>query len=177
MGSDAMFLVFWMLNFKPTFSPSSFTFIKRLFNSSLLSARRVVLSVYLRFRYFSWQSWFQLMFYPEKLLTITTGSLIFMEAESSTFILVFCCRRPTESTFQVEKEVKYYYTQRKLKSHYSKCRYSDNNCRMQFNQECAHADFCFLTYFEERFLFSFAYVMYCLYMFVSCCWLMHGVHG
>ena len=33
MGPDAMILVFWMLNFKPTFSLSSFTFIKRLFTS------------------------------------------------------------------------------------------------------------------------------------------------
>ena len=31
MGLDAMILVFWMLSFKPTFSLSSFTFIKRLF--------------------------------------------------------------------------------------------------------------------------------------------------
>ena len=30
---DAMILVFWMLNFNPTFSLSSFTFIKRLFSS------------------------------------------------------------------------------------------------------------------------------------------------
>ena len=30
MWPDAMILVFWMLNFKPTFSLSSFTFIKRL---------------------------------------------------------------------------------------------------------------------------------------------------
>ena len=37
MGPDAMILVFWMLGLKPTFSLSSFTFIKRLF-SSLLSA-------------------------------------------------------------------------------------------------------------------------------------------
>ena len=29
MGPDAMFFVFWMLSFKPTFSLSSFTFIKR----------------------------------------------------------------------------------------------------------------------------------------------------
>ena len=47
MGPDAMILVFWMLSFKPTFSLSSFTFIKRLFSSSL-SAIRVVSSVYLR---------------------------------------------------------------------------------------------------------------------------------
>ena len=42
MGPDAMILVFWMLNFKPAFSLSSFTFIKRLFSSSSLSAVRVV---------------------------------------------------------------------------------------------------------------------------------------
>ena len=35
MGPDAMILVFWILSFKPTFSLSSFTFIKRLFSSSL----------------------------------------------------------------------------------------------------------------------------------------------
>ena len=48
MGLDAMILVFWMLSFKPTFSVSSFTFIKRLFSSSSLSAIRVVSPAYLR---------------------------------------------------------------------------------------------------------------------------------
>jgi len=48
MGTDAMILVFWMLNFKPTFSLSSFTFIKQLFSSSSFSAVRVVSSAYLR---------------------------------------------------------------------------------------------------------------------------------
>ena len=38
MGPDIMVLVFWMFNFKPAFSLSSFTFIKRLFSSSLLSS-------------------------------------------------------------------------------------------------------------------------------------------
>ena len=47
MGPGAMILVFWMLNFKPTFSLSSFTFIKRFFSSSSLSAIRVVSSSYL----------------------------------------------------------------------------------------------------------------------------------
>ena len=47
MGPDAMILVFWMLNFKLVFSLCSFTVIKRLF-SSLLSAIKVVSSVYLR---------------------------------------------------------------------------------------------------------------------------------
>ena len=43
-----MILVFWMLSFKPTFSLCSFTFIKTLFSYSLLSAIRVMSSVYLR---------------------------------------------------------------------------------------------------------------------------------
>ena len=47
-GPDAMIIVFWMLSFKPTFLLSSFTFIKRLFSSSSLSAIRVVSSAYLR---------------------------------------------------------------------------------------------------------------------------------
>ena len=46
MGLDAMILVFWKLSFKPIFSLSSFSYIKRLF-SSLLSGIRVVSSAYL----------------------------------------------------------------------------------------------------------------------------------
>ena len=41
-------LSFWMLSFMPIFPLSSFTFIKWLFNSSLLSAISVVSSAYLR---------------------------------------------------------------------------------------------------------------------------------
>ena len=48
MGPNAMIFVFWMLSFKPTFSLSSFTFIKRLFSSSSLSAIRVASTAYLR---------------------------------------------------------------------------------------------------------------------------------
>ena len=48
MGPDAMVLVLWMLSFKPTFSLSSFTFIKRLFSSSSLSAITVASSAHLR---------------------------------------------------------------------------------------------------------------------------------
>ena len=47
MGLDAMILVFWMLNFKPAFSLSSSSFIKRLFSSSSLSTIRLVSSAYL----------------------------------------------------------------------------------------------------------------------------------
>ena len=48
MGPDAMIFVFWMSSFKPSFSLSYFTFIKKLFSSSSLSAIRVVSSAYLR---------------------------------------------------------------------------------------------------------------------------------
>ena len=48
VGPDAMIFVFWMLSFKPTFPLSSFTFIKRLFNYSLISTIRVVSSAYLK---------------------------------------------------------------------------------------------------------------------------------
>ena len=48
MGRNTMIFVFWMLSFKPAFSLSSFTFIKRLFSSCSLSAIRVVSSAYLR---------------------------------------------------------------------------------------------------------------------------------
>ena len=63
MGQDTMILVFWMLSLKPTFSLSSFTFIKRLFSSSLSSVR-VVSSAYLRLLIFlleilipAWPAW------------------------------------------------------------------------------------------------------------------------
>ena len=93
MGWDAMIFVFWMLGFKPGFSLSSFTFIKRLFSFSSLSAIRVVSSAYLWFSAFfigqlshlymttgnwcfhqliingnywcfSWHSWLQLVLHP-----------------------------------------------------------------------------------------------------------------
>ena len=48
MGPDTKIFNFWKLSFKPTFSLSSFTLIKRLFSSSSLSAIRVVSSAYLK---------------------------------------------------------------------------------------------------------------------------------
>ena len=47
MGLDAMIFVFQMLSFMPTFLFSFFTFIKRLYSSSSLSAIRVVSCAYL----------------------------------------------------------------------------------------------------------------------------------
>ena len=69
-GTRGMILVFWMLSFKPTFSLSYFTFIKRLFCSSSLSAIRVVSSAYLR------------------LLTFLPSVLIAVHASSSPAILL-----------------------------------------------------------------------------------------
>ena len=46
-GLDAMILVFFVFSFKRALSLSSFTLIKRLFSSSLLSSIRVVSSAYL----------------------------------------------------------------------------------------------------------------------------------
>ena len=51
MGPDAMIFVFWIFSFKSTFS-LSFTFIKRFFSYSSLSAIRVVSSTYLRWLIF-----------------------------------------------------------------------------------------------------------------------------
>ena len=63
MGLDAMIFVFWTLSFKPSFSLSSFTLIKRPFSYSLLSAIRVVSSEYLR-----------LLFLPAILITTCDSS-------------------------------------------------------------------------------------------------------
>ena len=48
MRLDAMILIFWMLSFKPAFSLSSLTLIKKHFSSSSPSAIRVVSFTYLR---------------------------------------------------------------------------------------------------------------------------------
>ena len=60
MEPDAMIVVFWMLSFKPTFSLSSFTFIKRLFSSLFSAIAWYHLHIW-GYWYFSWQSWFQLV--------------------------------------------------------------------------------------------------------------------
>ena len=64
MGPGALILIFWILRFKPTFSLSSFTFIKRIFSSSSLSAIRVVSLHIWGYWYFFLQSWFQLVLHP-----------------------------------------------------------------------------------------------------------------
>ena len=76
-GTGYYDLIFWMLKFKPVFSLSSFTLIKRLFSSSLISAIRVVSSAYLKLLIFlpailipafdSSSSAFHMMYYTYKL--------------------------------------------------------------------------------------------------------------
>ena len=63
-GTRCHDLSFWMLSLKPTFSLSSFTFIKRLLSSSSLSAIRGCHLHIWGYWYFSRQSWFQLVLPP-----------------------------------------------------------------------------------------------------------------
>ena len=76
MGPDAI-LVFCMLSFKPTFSLSSLTFIKRLFSSSSLSAIRLVSSAYLRL----------LIFLPASLIPVC-ASLCFQPSISHDVLCI-----------------------------------------------------------------------------------------
>ena len=61
IGPDGMIFIFSMLSFKTAFSLFSFTFIKRLFSSSSLSAIGWCHLHIWGYWYFSWQSWFQLV--------------------------------------------------------------------------------------------------------------------
>ena len=79
---DARILVFWKLSFKPVFSQFSFTLIKRLLNSYLLSAFRVASSACLRLLIFlltilipacaSFSLAFCMMFHAYKLINRVT---------------------------------------------------------------------------------------------------------
>ena len=60
----AMILIFWILHFKPVFSLSSFTFIKRLFSSSSLSPIGWCHLHIWGYWCFSLQSWLQLVLHP-----------------------------------------------------------------------------------------------------------------
>ena len=58
----SLFFECWVL--RQLFSLSSFTFLKRVFNSSLLSVIRWCPLHFWDYWYFSWQSWFQLGLHP-----------------------------------------------------------------------------------------------------------------
>ena len=72
MGPDDMIFVFWMLSFRPAFSLSSFTFIKRLFSSlHFLPLEWYHLHIWGCW-YFSRQCWFQLVLHPAQHFTWCT---------------------------------------------------------------------------------------------------------
>ena len=75
MGLDAMMFIFLNVEFHSSFSFSSFTFIKRFFSSSLLSAIRVKLSAYLRL----------LIFLPEILISACDPSIPAFHTMYSTY--------------------------------------------------------------------------------------------
>ena len=76
MGPDALNFIFWMLTFKRAFSLSSFIFIKRLFNSSLLSSISVVSTAYL----------ISLIFLPEILFPAWTSSSLYKASAAKNII-------------------------------------------------------------------------------------------
>ena len=94
MGPDTVIFVFWMLSFKPTFSLSSFTYIKRLFGSSSLSSIRVLSFAYLRLLVFLLQSWFQLVLHIIVWNNKVQNGLIFRIAHMHTDILLGDVHRP-----------------------------------------------------------------------------------
>ena len=96
-GLDATIVVFWMLSSKPAFSLSSFTFIKRLFSSSSLSATIVMSPAYLRLLIFlpaipvpacaSSSPAFCIMYYTHKLSRVTIYSLDILLSQFGTSLL------------------------------------------------------------------------------------------
>ena len=77
MGPDAMILVFLILSFKPDFSLSSFTLIKRFFRSSSLSAIRAISSSYLKWLTF----WMKTLRLRELVPMLTSPSSLPSQAE------------------------------------------------------------------------------------------------
>ena len=93
MGLDAMILVFLIFSHKLVLSLSSFTLIKRLFNSSSLSAIKVVSSAYLRL----------LMFLPPILILACNSSSLAFLMMCSTYRLnkQGDSRQPCHSPFSI----------------------------------------------------------------------------
>ena len=121
-GLDAMILVFWMLRFKPTFSLSSFTFIRRLFSSSLF-VLKVVSPVYLRLLIFlleilipasaSSSPEFRMMYSAYKLINrVTVYSLDVLLSQFGTslsfHVCCYCCFLTCIENFQEVGQVVWY---------------------------------------------------------------------
>ena len=93
MGLEAKVLDYWILSFKPTFSLSSFTFMNWLFNSSSVSAIRVVSSAYLRL----------LIFLLANLIPAHNSS-------SSAFYMMYSVYKSYEKIRQHIKKQRHYFT-------------------------------------------------------------------
>ena len=79
MSPEVMILVLWILSFKPGFSLSSFTLIKRLIHSFPISAIRVVSPVYM------------------KLLIFLANLILACNSSSQAFCMMYC-------TFKLNKQ-------------------------------------------------------------------------
>ena len=122
-GTRCHNLSFWMLSFKPAFSLSSFTLIKRLFSSSSLSAFRGVSSAYLRFLIClltilipAWDSpsqhFSQCTLHVSYIGRVTTYSLIVLLSQfwiSQLFHVQFCCFLTCIQVFQEMVKVAWYF--------------------------------------------------------------------
>ena len=84
-GTGCQIFIFWMLSFKPAFSHSSFTFIKRLFSCCSLFAIRVVSSAYLRL----------LIFLPAILIPACASS-------SPTFLMMYSVRNLNKQSDNIQ---------------------------------------------------------------------------
>ena len=103
MEPDAMILVFWMLGFKPPFSLFSFTFIKKLFSSCLLSAIRVVSSAYLKLLiYLSQQPWFQFVLRPAQHFSWCTLYITWVSRVTVYSLDIFLSQFGTSPLFHVQ---------------------------------------------------------------------------
>ena len=97
-GTRCHDLSFWMLSFQPAFSLSSFTFIKRLFSSSLLSAIRVMRIHWSRFS--SFPICFRCQMTIEWLtLSSSATSCVVVGGSSSMSVSVGDCRLPAVGHF------------------------------------------------------------------------------
>ena len=103
MGLDAMILVFWMLNFKPIFSLSSFTFIKRLFNSSSLSSITVVSSAYPKLLISLLAILVQLVIHPTQLFPWGTLEGLMMNLKRQYFGYLMWRTDSFEKTLMLQK--------------------------------------------------------------------------
>ena len=107
MGVDAMIFVYWMLSFKPAFSLSAFTFIKRLFSSSWLSLITVVSSAYVRLlifllailipAYASSSPIFHMMYSAYKLKEVLNLEPVCCSTSSSNYCFLTCIQVSQEA--------------------------------------------------------------------------------